>query len=150
MRTIPRSEELKYVHLDMIEEAAKIASRSCIRTHKTGAIIADKWGNIISNGWSHVPTQRIKKRSLHAELHALARGRHSKDLRGAYCYVATLGGKSGNVTDARPCLHCAIALRAAGIIVVRFTQRKANPGVMVLEHELAANELKVYSDRDSS
>jgi deoxycytidylate deaminase len=135
--------------LEGIEQAIKVAKRSSIRTHKTGAVIVLR-ENIVSNGWSHVPSYSYalkSKRSLHAELHALARGRH-EDLSGAICYVATLAGKSGNVCDALPCLDCAIALRAAGISVVFYSTHVSHHWLNLTD-ERAFRGLKVYERNGS-
>lgn len=126
-----------------IAEAKKIAERSSITKHKTGAIFVRN-DKIISNGWSHVPHYKLRgKRSLHAEMHALARARHL-NLNGVICYVATVVGKSGNYVSGMPCLDCAIALKAAGIMSVCFTHPFLSISELDLMEESNFDDLKVY------
>jgi len=128
----------------MIEEAIKIAKRSSTGKYMMGAVIMDRHGNILSNGWSHVPEmRRWPFFSLHAEMHALARGRHL-DLDGKVCYIAAVSKKSGNVTSAMPCLHCAIALLSAGIREVYFTLNKP-PYCGIMDLNGSLRQLKVYN-----
>jgi len=104
----------------MIEEAIKIAKRSRSGKYQMGCVIA-RDGIILSNGWAHIPVQRNwKLYSMHAEMHALVRGRRST-LEGATAFIAAVSKKSGMYTIARPCYDCVIALRAAGIMEVAYT-----------------------------
>jgi deoxycytidylate deaminase len=125
----------------MIEEALKLAKRSSIRTHKTGCIIA-RGGEVLSTGWSHVPPMRAR-RSIHAEMHALARGRHI-NMNYATAYIATINGKSGNTVESRPCLECAIGLRAAGIHLATYTFYDSILS-MIIDEELERHNLRVYN-----
>lgn len=133
--------------MTFIDEAAKIAERSTIRTHKTGAVIVGgrRYDTILTNGWSHTPHYELSdgKRSMHAEIHALGRGRHF-NLKGAVCHIATISGKSGNRVSARPCLDCAIALKAAGIVTVHFTITKTKTALIHLHDDRWFKNLKVY------
>lgn len=129
--------------MDFIEEAVKIARRSDIRKHKTGAVIL-KDAKIVSNGWSHVPHYKLRsKRSLHAEIHALGRARHL-DLKGAVVAIATIASKSGNVVGAKPCLDCAIALHAAGVMHVHYTINSQWNDSLNLSAPAIFDDLKVY------
>jgi len=130
--------------MDFIDEAVKIAGRSSIGKHKTGAIFVRN-GEIISNGWSHVPHYKLhsKKRSLHAELHALARARHL-NLNGVECYVATLVSRNDNRVNGKPCLDCAIALKTAGIIWVTYTHQYLGVVDLNLSDPSTFDDLKVY------
>lgn len=126
-----------------MDEVIKVANRSSIRSFKTGAVIWS-YGRIVSNGWSHVPHYKLRsKRSLHAEMHALARARHL-DLEGCDIAIATLSGKSGNIVGAKPCLDCAIALKAAGIRFVHYTVTGSDYRMMDLSNESIFEGLKVY------
>lgn len=131
----------------MIETAAHIALRSTMRTHRTGAVIV-RDSVVISNGWSHTPHYRLSngQRSIHAEIHALARGRH-KNLDGSEIFIATVSGKSGNLTNAMPCLDCAIALRSAGVYAVHYTFYR-NVKKLWLPAESHFEDLKVYRNGD--
>lgn len=96
-----------------------------MRRFKTGAVIVGKDGKLLSVGWSHM-TDRIMKEyhSMHAECHAILRARATrKPLRGATIYVATLSGKSGSVTSAKPCRACKALILAVGITEVIYTER---------------------------
>lgn len=126
----------------MIDEAIKIARRSSTGKYMTGAVIIRK-GKILSNGWNHIPNHKHPKLfSLHAEMHALARARHL-DLHGAVVYIAALSRKSGNATLAKPCLNCAIALRAAGI--EHFVCTSSNG---VITDTLDLEDFKIYRSPD--
>ena len=130
----------------MIERAIKLAGRSSHQRHRTGAVIAHK-DKILAEGWSHVSSLRLKELySIHAEIHCLAKARHL-DLENATCYVATLT-RVDHLTMGKPCLTCAVALRAAGIKTVYFTAPYSQQGntPLVLNLDLAANldDLKQY------
>jgi tRNA(Arg) A34 adenosine deaminase TadA len=128
-----------------LQEAIKIANRSSIRKHRTGAIIVSN-EVVVSNGWSHIPATKVLTscRSLHAELHALARARYRYNLNGAACYVATLSA-ADNVVNAKPCLQCAIALRAAGVEIVYFTTSDGSGwSHLLLTSDAVFQGLKVY------
>jgi deoxycytidylate deaminase len=127
--------------VNYIDEAIKIAKRSDIRKHKTGAILIRN-EKIISNGWSHVPHYKVRGRSLHAEMHALARARHL-NLNSTECVVFTLSA-AGNRVSGKPCLHCAIALRAAGITTVTYSHPYFGWASLDLFDESTFDDLKVY------
>lgn len=128
--------------MEFIDEAIKIATRSSLMRHRTGAVIV-RDGKIISNGWSHIPATRVltSRRSLHAELHALSRTRHRININGATCYIATLS-RADNRVNSWPCLHCAIALRAAGILRVCFTTYTGHFSIGLAD--IVFEGLKVY------
>lgn len=127
--------------MDFITEAVRIAERSTMYKHRTGAVIVHK-RKIISNGWSHYPRIPTRLRSLHAEMHAIARARHLrlKELSDVRIYIATLT-KGGNVVSGRPCLHCAIGLHSLGIEVC-FSDPDVGYSWLILPDEL--EDLKVY------
>jgi deoxycytidylate deaminase len=106
----------------MIHHAIKIAKRSSTGKYAMGCVIVDNANHkIISNGWAHVPNMKnYRLYSLHAELHALVRMRHTIMENGT-AYIASLSRKSGNHTTARPCRDCALALFSAGVNVVVYT-----------------------------
>ena len=105
-----------------------------------------KNGKEVGTGWSHVSSLRLNNLySIHAEIHALARCRHL-DLKNATAYISTVSRKSGNLTSAKPCLSCAIALYSAGIRTAIYTIDNANYGVLDLTKDLS--DLKVYKSKD--
>ena len=131
------------------EEVIKIANRSSMKRYGTGCVIV-KGKEIISNGWSHKGQNLGSLYSLHAELHALARGRHL-DLQGTTCYIATIAKKSGNLTTARPCIRCAIALRTAGVTQVQYTIPQIGGTTWeVLPTEILVSEFKIYKSPNGS
>lgn len=130
-----------------------MAKRSSTGKYAMGCVIVNPQDNtIITNGWAHVPTMRNWKHySLHAEMHALARGRHI-DLYGSVAYVAAMSRKSGKFTTALPCLDCAIALLSAGVAIVYYTTPDTNV-IGTLKAEAIPSmlsELKVYNTPNGS
>jgi len=124
-----------------LDRAVKMAQRSPQKRFMTGAVIA-RGDREVSTGWSHMSSLRLSTvSSIHAEIHALGRGRHV-DLYEAVAYIANISRKSGNVTLAKPCFSCAISLYAAGIRYAVYTIDKSNYGVLDLTKDLSG--LKVY------
>lgn len=124
-----------------------MAKRSAMRRFGTGCVITMD-DEIVSAGWSHMShLQLCELESMHSEIHALGRGRHL-NLNGAVAWTATVSFKSGNLTNARPCLTCSVALRSAGIKTVYYTERGTTElGYINLESDLVG--LKVYKKRGS-
>jgi deoxycytidylate deaminase len=108
----------------VLNKAISVAkTRSRIKRHKTGAVITDSKGKIVSLGWSHMTmVSRARYYSMHAELHAILRA-NPKRLNGATIYIATVC-KSGNVTSAKPCDACEAIIREVGIKSVVYTEYK--------------------------
>jgi tRNA(Arg) A34 adenosine deaminase TadA len=107
---------------------------------------------VLTNGWSHVPqSTKWRHYSLHAEMHALARGRYMR-LKGSIAYIAAVSRKSGRYTTAKPCLDCAIALKSAGVDAVFYTTPDTSKfGFLRIEElESMLSELKVYGSPDGS
>jgi tRNA(Arg) A34 adenosine deaminase TadA len=130
-----------------IDEAKKIAGRSSIGKHMTGAVIC-AGSSVLTNGWSHVPHYKLRsKRSLHAEIHALARGRHTI-LDNCSISIATIARRSGNYVSAKPCLDCAIALHAVGVDQVYYTVNNDENGYLWLGDPAVFEDLKVYQNGD--
>lgn len=129
--------------MSFIDEAIKIAKRSSQKNYKTGAVLVQN-GVILSNGWSHVP-EFSRLRSMHAEIHALARARHLpiKNMTDIRMYVATLR-HNGNLVSARPCLNCAVALRSVGIFPIHFTLSNDWNDYINLTSNAHFDQLKVY------
>ncbi len=133
-RNLPRDYQL----------ALKMARRSPLDGHKNGTVIARK-GEVLTTGWSHVShlVGLYGLHSLHAEIHALARGRHL-DLTGVTVINACFT-PAGLLTNARPCLTCAIALRSAGCTQVIYSSAHVSWGVLTLDYSLKG--LKLYGAR---
>lgn len=126
----------------MIDEAIKIAKRSSCRRFLVGCVLV-KDEEILSSGWAHMSQMKLKEvPSVHAELHALLRARHL-DLTGCTAYIATIAGKSGNITCAKPCLTCYTALKNAGIETIVYTD-KIGPTTILLA-DMIEKSLKIYS-----
>lgn len=123
----------------------KSIDRSTHKRHMTGCVIVNRKNKILSNGCSHSSSFRLNElHSIHAEIHALGRGRH-EDLDRAIAYIGTKARKSGNVVNSAPCLTCAIALRAAGIFDVFYTIGENEFKYLNLEDDLS--HLKIYPRR---
>jgi len=107
----------------LINEAIKVARRSTHKKHMTGAVIVSPSDEIVSNGWAHTGSWRMRELySMHAELHAIYRARHARRiLHECQIYVATIARSSGAITSAKPCITCAAALLAVGIDTVHYT-----------------------------
>lgn len=129
------------INEDHIRRTISVARRSHFKRFMNGSLfVLDD--EIISNGWSHFSHVRLNETSsIHAEIHALGRARHT-NLEGATAYLAAISRKSGNVTNSRPCLACAIAMRAAGIEQVVYTTSPSKYAILDLEEDLS--NLKIY------
>lgn len=104
-------------------KAKREASKSQMRTHKTGAVIVTPAAYDFS-GYSHYSTMHTTSRSVHAEMHAIAKAaRAHVSTEGATLYVCTIVVKSGNLGVARPCALCAKLIQTAGIEYVVYTTR---------------------------
>lgn len=102
----------------MLEEAAYIASRSTLKYHMTGAVIADAKGKRVSVGWSHHILYREGSGwTMHAECHAIERALPNLPIGGSI-YIATVARKSGNITTGKPCSRCKYMIEKAGLNVV--------------------------------
>ena len=127
------------------KQLRKVTSRCPHKRHLVGAVIVSKRGEIISDGCAHTPNIRLTEfTSVHAEIHALGRGRHS-DLEGSTAFVMAIARKSGNVVTGKPCISCAIALRAAGIETVFYS---TPAGYQELDLEKDLSKLKVYRRKE--
>lgn len=128
--------------MKILDRVVKIAERSPFMKFGTGAMLLDKNDKIISEGWSHRGAIVMSElESVHAEIHALHRARFKKQPHTVV--IATLSKKSGNVTSARPCINCALALHAAGIENVLYSMGKGQWQKIALE-DLLKTELKDY------
>src|ERR1043166_3812522 len=108
----------------MLDKAMNAAKRSSLKRHKTGAVIVDSKGVLVSIGWSHMTnTTRSQYFSMHAELHAILRADKRERLKNATIYVATIAGRSGNITTAKPCEACEAIIRSVGIKSIVYTER---------------------------
>lgn len=131
--------------IDEIEHAISIAKRSQLKKHRTGCVIY-RDDTFVSNGWSHTGHWRVNQPySVHAEIHAILRGRHM-ELGDSVAYIATVSG-SGKITKAAPCLACATTLVGYGIESVVYTRSGGGTSSMYLPEAIALNQLKVYNKR---
>jgi tRNA(Arg) A34 adenosine deaminase TadA len=123
----------------------KATKRSTHKKFQTGCVIVNRNGDIVSDGCSHISAFRYNSmHSVHAEIHALARGRYI-DLKDCVAFVQTTARKSGNKTLGMPCLTCAIALKSAGIEVAIYTVDNYRFAGLELEEDIS--HLKVYKRR---
>lgn len=120
----------------------KATRRSTHSRYQTGCVILNRRGEIVSDGCSHSSSRTLKElRSVHAEIHALGRGRHI-DLTDCVAYVVTMARKSRNLVNSAPCFTCAIAMKSAGIKEVIFSLNNFEYKIINLEDNLS--KLKVY------
>lgn len=112
--------------MNIFADAIRAAQRSTIRTHKTGAAIYARNGDLLTIGWSHVtrPVWTETPWFMHAEHHALVRLATHRWTKGDpyRITVATLT-RGGDVTCGNPCAACARKLEAYGIKIIETTQR---------------------------
>jgi deoxycytidylate deaminase len=124
----------------------KATSRSTHSRYQTGCVIINKKGKVISDGCAHASSFRISKlHSIHAEIHAVARGRHT-NLKDSIAFVQTNARKSGNMVNSKPCLACAIALQSVGISTAIFSQNSGEFELLDLEQDIS--HLKIYPERN--
>lgn len=112
----------------MIKHAILTAKLSTALRNKTGCVITDKKGNILSIGVNNItkthPIQKkfakrsgnIERQYLHAEIHALIKcnGRPHT------IYVARITTKELTAL-AKPCAVCSLAIKEAGVKKVVYT-----------------------------
>jgi tRNA(Arg) A34 adenosine deaminase TadA len=102
------------------------------------ASIIDQRGNVLSTGVSHVPNGSYAQASVHAEQHALARGKHL-DLRGCVCVIVALHTRTRRHTSCgRPCASCAEALRKAGVKHAAFFVKDTNGDLHLTSEDIEA------------
>ena len=135
----------------IVKKLNKATQRSTHLRYQTGCVIADKRGDVIASGCSHSSSHRLNElHSIHAEIHALGRGRYL-DLTDCTAYIKTVARKSGNLVYSAPCLTCAIALYNAGIKQVVFS----TGGTMdswcehMVDWLINESDLKVYPRRNN-
>jgi deoxycytidylate deaminase len=110
--------------LEMIDDAARAALRSTIKTHKTGAAIYDRKMRLLSIGWSHVPEGVLVETpwSKHAELHAWERCPRPERPYADSIVIVTIT-KNGYITMGAPCDACANLINGTPIKNVYYSQR---------------------------
>lgn len=112
--------------------AEKQALRSTYKLFKTGAVILDKRGNIVSRGCSH-PRNGIPPRpSIHAEQHALM---GAGDVEGMTCLIVTINKTGNYACSSKPCSFCTHILHKSGIEQVIYAER-TNDGEWSVNVEL--------------
>lgn len=104
----------------MIDKAINVAMRSTNLRHKVGAVIVHD-NMTISAGWAHRSHQMMTdpnyRFSIHAELHAIMRGRPTP---GATAYIACITANN-TLAVGKPCKRCAALLIEFGVREVFYT-----------------------------
>ena len=129
---------------DILGRVRSQALRSTIQSYKTGAVIFDKKGNVVSSGTSHLPYKFSigEKRSVHAEDHALDKISHISDKSNLSIVIYTLNWSGINhTTSSRPCPPCAQRLLRAGLRHVYYAERD-NAGGWCMNREKPARLVK--------
>lgn len=122
---------VQHAPLELWRQAEKQANRSIFKLFKTGAVIFDKKGNILSRGCSH-PSHGIPPRpSVHSEQDAV---RRAGNIVGSTCLIVTIN-KSGNYAcSSKPCAFCTHILYNAGVENVIYAER-CNDGEWSINNE---------------
>lgn len=102
--TVP-SRLWKYLRISMRQ-----ANRSPHAQYRHGSCVV-KGGAIVSSGHNH--------NSIHAEVTAL--NKSNCDLRGAVVWSVRVTKSGHNLAEAKPCINCQNALRAAGVKTVYYS-----------------------------
>lgn len=120
MRNPTKNILVMHAPLDVWRAAEKQALRSTYKLFKTGAVILDRRGNIVSRGCSH-PRQGIPPRpSIHSEQHALM---GAGDVEGMTCLIVTINKTGNYACSSKPCAFCTHILHKAGIERVIYAER---------------------------
>jgi tRNA(Arg) A34 adenosine deaminase TadA len=128
----PSSELLaNYAPLSAWRQAQRQAQRSPMGYYRTGAVLIDHRGEIISMGCSH-PSPDGQMASTHAERHCLGQAANS-DLRRSLCLLYTRSARSGGCAwTSRPCYNCAWALAKRGVQAAIYP-RRTESGLWTIE-----------------
>lgn len=122
---------VKHAPLDVWRAAEKQALRSTYKLFKTGAVIIDKRGSVISRGCSHPRNGVPPRPSIHAEQHALM---GAGDVSGLTCLVVTINKTGNYACSSKPCAFCTHILYKAGIERVVYAER-TNDGEWSINNE---------------
>ena len=110
----------EYANLDVWDLAEKQAYRSPFKLFKTGAVLLNGKGSVVSKGCSHVREHGSPRPSIHAEAHALY---DTLNTAGLTCLIVTIN-KSGNwACSSKPCAYCTHVMNKAGIERVIYAER---------------------------
>ena len=126
---------IQHAPLEFWRQAEKQANRSVFKLFKTGAVIFDKKGNILSKGCSH-PAHGIPPRpSVHSEQDAI---RKAGNVEGATCLIVTINKTGNYACSSKPCAFCTHILFNAGVENVIYAER-SNDGEWSVNNELVSN-----------
>lgn len=103
------------------DEAERQALRSHLSHHRTGAVIFDKRGRILSKGCSHVGEK--KHRWTHAEEYACSRMWPAYTSLDAHCIIVTVTKGGGWAWSSRPCGMCLNMLNHYNIQYATYVER---------------------------
>lgn len=116
-------ELLQSEELTAWREAILQAHRSTLGTFKTGAVLFDRDGKVLSRGCSHITDGNRYTNSFHAEAHAIS-NLHDDDL--VSCIVVTIGRAKNLAYSSRPCFECVRLMVRKPIIEVIWPERCNN------------------------
>jgi deoxycytidylate deaminase len=126
---------MEHAPLSAWKAAEKQALRSTYKLFKTGAVLLDKRGNVVSKGCSHPRHGHPPRPSMHAEQHALS---GILNPTGMTCLIVTIN-KSGNYAcSSKPCAFCTHILNKAGIERVIYAER-TNDGEWSVNNETVSS-----------
>lgn len=116
---------------DVWNQVIKQAKRSPMIRFRAGAVIYDpKAKKIISTGCAYPSTSNsFVRKSVHAECHALSRGRPS-DFAGNWALIYTIGRNGSSTWSSRPCISCARRLYAMEVERAVYAERTPTGWIM--------------------
>lgn len=107
--------------LNLWDECAKVARRSTLARHQTGAILFNRVYGIISKGCSHHSGIFRDRPSVHAEAHAI---REAKGFASGMNLLIVTLTKPGNFAySSRPCIKCLLHANKIGIQEIIYAER---------------------------
>lgn len=113
------------------EEAENQAKRSTLGRHKTGAVIFNKYNNIVNKGCSH-HRAFADLPSCHAETHAIENSNGHAE--GNNLLIVTLTKGQNYARSSRPCIKCLLHMNKIGINEVIYAEM-INDGTWLINQE---------------
>ena len=125
----------QHAPLDIWRLAEKQANRSVLKLFKTGAIIFDSYGKVVSKGCSHMKENWAPRPNIHAEQDALLK---SGNVSGMTCLIVTINKSGNHACSSKPCAFCTHIMHKAGIGRVIYAER-TNDGEWSVNDETLDN-----------
>lgn len=136
---------IEYAPLEIWQKAEVQAKRSNLSRYRTGAVIFDKKGRILSGGCSHYSENPLT--SVHAEEHAMSSMWPAMLALKPTCLVVTLTQADRYAGSSRPCSRCFNRLHAYRVFDTIWCER-CNDGSWYIHRESVADMQDVIKDYD--